>query len=98
MKAFWTNTAIGNLESIHAYIAQDSPRYACRMIDRITARSQQFAAFPKSGQVVPEYQHPDIREVLVGSYRVIYLVESTSVKVLAVVHGAQLLSSEPPTE
>ena len=40
----------------------------------------------------------DIREVIEGPYRVIYLVESTSVHVLAVVHGARLLPLEPPTK
>lgn len=95
MRVHWTHTAIGHLASIYEYIGQDSPRYAKRMVARITARSQQIGRFPQSGQMVPEYQDPDIREVVEGSYRVIYQVSAEEVQVLAVVHGARLLPPLP---
>jgi toxin ParE1/3/4 len=95
MKVRWTRTAIGHLASIYDYIRQDSPRYARRMVDRITARSRQIAAFPQSGQVVSEYHDPNIREVIEGPYRVIYDVEAKEVRVLAVIHGARQLPPMP---
>ena len=98
MKVRWTPTAIGHLASIYEYIARDSSRYALRMVDRITSRSRQIARFPRSGQMVPEYQDPDIREVMEGPYRVIYEVTEKEIHVLAVIHGAQLLPLEPPKE
>ena len=97
MKVRWTHTAIGHLASIYDYISQDSPRYARRMVDRITARSRQIASFPESGQIVPEYQDPQIREVIEGSYRVIHEVAADEVRILAVIHGARLLPSQPPS-
>ena len=48
--------------------------------------------------MVPEYQDPDIREVMEGQYRVIYEVTAREIQVLAVIHGAQLLPPEPPRE
>ena len=96
MRVRWTHSAIGHLASIYDHISQDSPRYARRMVDRITSRSRQIARFPRSGQMVPEYQDPNIREVIEGSYRVIHEVGANEVRVLAVIHGAQLLPSEPP--
>jgi toxin ParE1/3/4 len=45
MKVHWTDTAEGHLHAIYAYIAQDSPEYARRMVDRLTRRSQQIAKF-----------------------------------------------------
>ncbi len=98
MRVLWTETAIGHLTDIYEYIARDSPRYAKRMVDRITARSRQIADFPESPPVVAEYADPTIREVVEGSYRVIYRVQSDTVVVLAVIHGARLLPSEPPDE
>lgn len=98
MKVLWTHNAVGHLTTIYEHIAHDSSRYARRMVDRITSRSQQFAAFPRSGQMVPEYQDPDIREVIEGPYRVIYSVGVECVRVLAVIHGAQILPPDPPTE
>ena len=98
MKVRWTITAIGHLASIYEYIARDSARYARRMVDRITSRSRHLARFPRSGQMVAEYQDPDVREVIEGQYRVIYEVTPSEIYVLAVIHGSQLLPDEPPRE
>ena len=93
MRVHWTNNAIRNLSLIYNYIAQNSPTYAQRTVDRLTRRSQQIASFPKSGRMVPEYQDPDIREVLEGSYRIIYRLKPNQIDVLTVVHSAQMLPS-----
>ena len=98
MNVVWTDTAIAHLTTIYDFIARDSDRYALRMIDRITARSKQLSTFPQSGEDVPEYQNPDLREVIEGPYRIIYRLRSDAVGVLGVVHGASLLPPEPPTE
>jgi plasmid stabilization system protein ParE len=68
------------------------------MVERITSRSRQIVQFPSSGQMVPEYQDPAVREVVEGQYRVIYEVTAQEIHVLAVIHGAQLLPPEPPRE
>lgn len=90
MKIHWTRTALGHLLAIYEYIAQDSPRYAQRTVDRLTRRSEQIAAFPKSGRMVPEYQATDVREVIENSYRIIYRIKTDQIDVLAVLHAAQL--------
>lgn len=94
MKVVWTNTAVDHLVDIYEYIAKDSPRYALRMIDRITSRSKQLSRFPESGQVVSEYADLQVREIIEGPYRVIFRRRPEVVQVLAVIHGARLL---PPT-
>jgi plasmid stabilization system protein ParE len=68
--------------------------YAQRTIDRLTKRSEQIAAFPLSGRMVPEYEAPDIREVIERPYRIVYRIRSDQIDVLAVVHSAQLLPPE----
>jgi toxin ParE1/3/4 len=89
MKVHWTDTAEGHLDAIYAYIAQDSPQYALRMVDRLTRRSQQIADFPLSGRKVPEYEMDQIREVIEGPYRIIYYLKPDQIHVLAVIHGSQ---------
>lgn len=69
MKAHWTETAQDHLDAIYHYIAQDSPEYGKRTVDRLTRRSWQIAAHPLSGRVVPEYEMDQIREVIEGLYR-----------------------------
>lgn len=89
MKVHWTDTALEHLQAIHAYIAKNSSQYALRVVDRLTRRSQQIAEFPLSGRVVTEFEVPQIREVLEGSYRIIYYIKPDQVDVLAVIHAAQ---------
>ena len=94
MRVHWTHTAIEHLLAIYEHIAQGAPLYARRMIDRLTKRSEQIAAFPWSGRMVPEYEAPDIREVIERPYRIIYRIRTDQIDILAVVHGAQLLPPE----
>jgi len=92
MNVHWTDTALRHLDAIHRYLAQDSPAYAKRMIDRLTRRSQQIAEFPPSGRMVPEYEMTQIREVIEGSHRIIYYVKPGQIDVLAVIHGSRNIS------
>ncbi len=88
MNVHWTKTAEAHLDAIFAYIAQDSPEYARRMVDRLTRRSRQIARFPLSGRKVPEYEMDQIREVIEGAYRIIYYIKPDQIDILAVIHGA----------
>ena len=86
MKVVWTATARRNLRTINDYIAQTSPAYAKRMVDRLTSRSKQIGVFPLSGRVVPEFEVGQIREVFLRPYRIIYHIRPNHVEVLGVVH------------
>jgi toxin ParE1/3/4 len=66
------------------YIALDSPQYARRMMDRLTRRTLQIAQHPFSGRKVPEYDFKLIREVIEGPYRIIYLMKSDQIDILAI--------------
>jgi addiction module RelE/StbE family toxin len=91
VRILWTKGAVAHLEAIHEYVAQTSPEYARRIVDKLTRRSIQIAAFPFSGRVVPEYELNSVRELMEGNYRLIYLVNDDKdvVEVLAVIHGAR---------
>ena len=98
MRVKWSATAKKHLKSIHNYIAADSKTYAQRLVDRITNRTKQLAAFPESGGRVLEYDDPAIREIVEGSYRIIYRIRHDRVDVVAVVHGARQLPDVPPRD
>jgi toxin ParE1/3/4 len=95
VRVHWTHTAIAHLLAIYEHIARDAPLYAQRTVDRLTRRSEQIAAFPPSGRMVPEYGAPDIREVIERPYRIIDRIREDQIDVLAVVHSAQVLPPEP---
>jgi len=87
----WTHAAIVQLELIHNYVAQTSPEYAQRIVERLTKRSKQVATFPLSGRIVPEYELNVVREVIEGSYRIVYLTktEQEQIEILAVIHTSR---------
>jgi plasmid stabilization system protein ParE len=89
VKVFWTENAINHLQAIREYIAQTSPEYGRRMVDRLTRRSKQIAAFPLSGRKVPELEADQIREVIEGAYRIIYYIKPDQIDILAVIHTSQ---------
>lgn len=91
MRVVWTEAAISHLQAIYNHISQDSAVYATQVVDRLTQRSQQIAAFPNSGRMVPEFQSESIREVIERPYRIIYRIKPDQIDVLAVLHGAQSL-------
>jgi toxin ParE1/3/4 len=95
MKVYWTDTALSHLDAIYSYIAQDSPAFALRTVDRLTRRSRQVAKFPFSGRRVPEYDIDPVREVIEGSYRLIYHIKSNQIDIIAVIHTAMNVLSEP---
>jgi addiction module RelE/StbE family toxin len=96
-KIVWTSRALGDLHKIHDYIAEDSVRYAQAQIESIQTAVLKLSAFPSIGRCVPEFTHLSYREIIVGSYRVIYRLENQKEQVLimSIVHGRRLLS-EPP--
>ncbi len=85
----WTAGAVQQLRAIYDYIAQTSPEYAKRMVERLTRRSEQIGTFPLSGRAVPEYQALQVREVIEGSYRIIYHIRPNQINVVAVIHGSR---------
>jgi plasmid stabilization system protein ParE len=91
----WTETACADLERIADHIAGDSPAYAAAFVRRIQSAASSLSELPLRGRVVPEFRDPSVRERIVGSYRVLYLVRQKSVSVLAVVHGARKLPALP---
>ena len=83
------------LEGIHAYIAQDNPAAALRTVQQIVHRAGQIAAFPNSGRRVPDYTRDDVRELIEGSYRIVYRIGAERIEVLTIKHCAQRLPADP---
>jgi toxin ParE1/3/4 len=87
----WLRTAAEELDEIASYIAQDSPRYAGIVAEKILSAARELAEFPNMGGIVPEWNDGSLRQRIVYSYRLIYRVKNERIEVLAVIHGARLL-------
>ena len=89
MRVFWTDAALGQLESIRDYFARTSPEYAQRLVERLVNRSERIASFPRSGRMVPEYEIEEVRQVIQGQYRIIYLIKEDQIEILALIHTSR---------
>lgn len=87
----WTPQAADDLEAITDFIAEDSPQYASLFAIDVLNVVERLQVFPRSGRVVPEVQAPDIREIVLGNYRIVYRVRDDLVEILTVWHGSRLL-------
>lgn len=85
----WTETAWRDLERIGDYIAEDSPGYAAAFVRRVRDRARSLEEMAERGRVVPELDEPGVRELVVGSYRLIYEIGAEDVFVLGLIHGAR---------
>lgn len=88
-RVVWTQSARSALEDILGHIAKDSPAAASRVLDRILEKAESLDRLSERGRVVPELARPNVREVLVYSYRILYEVTPSEVCILALVHGAR---------
>ncbi|MFB0555465.1 MAG: type II toxin-antitoxin system RelE/ParE family toxin [Phycisphaerae bacterium] len=71
------------------YIAGDSKYYAIKVSQEFVEKSEQLVKLPKMGRIVPEIEDPNIRELIIYSYRVIYEISPKRVEILAIIHGKQ---------
>jgi len=95
MKIVWSDPAVSDLDSIWDFIARDSPHYATQTVQRLIDAVEPLATFPAMGRHVPEAESDDMRELIVGGYRVIYRVMGQQVEIATVVHGSRDLAGEP---
>jgi toxin ParE1/3/4 len=59
----------------------------------ITKKAETLDSFPEIGRIVPEIDDPDIREVFVYSYRLVYQKTSAGVDILALLHSKRDFAS-----
>jgi toxin ParE1/3/4 len=79
------------VSEIAGYIAQDNPVAAQSWVNTVFKKVEELKAFPESGRIVPEVNNKTIRELIYGNYRIVYRVEESTLSILTVRHGKQLL-------
>jgi addiction module RelE/StbE family toxin len=87
----WTLQALDDLEAICLFIARDAPQVAAVFADRAFRATDRLVQYPLMGRIVPELEIESVREVILGSYRIIYRIREGEIQVVTVHHGARLL-------
>lgn len=90
MRISWSDRSIADLTEIRDYIAKDSPSNAASFMAKIVDSVETLTDLPRRGRRVPEYPEvDDLREILVGGYRILHLTRQEEVNVVTVLHGSR---------
>ena len=90
-KIVWTLRSREDLRDIATFIAKDNPAAALNLGDLIFTRVDTLEKFPELGRVVPERNQPNLREIIVKNYRIVYRLRQKEkiLEILRVWHGAR---------
>lgn len=87
----WSRRAQSALKAIQDHIAQDNPRAAVELAERIIAKVELLRTTPRIGVVYPVDDNREIRQLVEGNYRIFYRVREDNdlVLVMTVWHAAR---------
>ena len=85
----WAESARAALDDVVTYIAQDSREGAFRVLGAALDTASSLDQFAERGRIVPELNQPDLRELFVFDYRLLYRVRPEEVVVVAYLHAAR---------
>ena len=90
-KIVWTLRSREDLREIATFISKDNPAAAIKLGDIIFKRVESLQEFPELGRMLPERGQPEIRELVVKNYRIIYRIrrEAKMLEIWRVWHGAR---------
>lgn len=79
----WSDDALDDLESALLFVAQDNPRAALALVDRLDEAASRLADFPtgRPGRVARTY------EKVVRPYIIAYAMTDDRITILRVIHG-----------
>lgn len=83
--------AMEDIDQAYLFIREDSPANAEAWKDGLMTKARSLTEFPRRCPLAPEAQllELEIRQLLYGAYRILFMVGSDRVQILHVRHGAR---------
>jgi len=88
-RVVWTAVAREAIQEALEFIAEDSAEGARKVLHAALDLASGLETLGDRGRIVPEIRDPDIREVFVYSYRLLYRVKPGQITILGFLHGAR---------
>ena len=86
-KITWSSEATEDIDAIAEYISRDSTSYSSAFVQEVLEVGASLDKLSERGRIVPELGYPNIRELFVKGYRLLYKVEKDRIVILGLVHG-----------
>ena len=87
------SAAKADAREIWAYIAEENPDAADRLLDRFDKLFRLLAAQPHLGQSVEDLA-PNLRFIPLGNYLVFYRPAKDGIEIVRILHGARDITAE----
>jgi toxin ParE1/3/4 len=95
-QVIWSEQSIEDIDNIAEFITQDSYKYAQIQVETFFESASILSKNPKVGRKIPETNDESIRELIIGTYRLIYKISSNEeILILTVHHSKRLLKNNP---
>ena len=85
-------SALADLADLAAwYESQEAEESGTRLLGKIMEAVEMLSDHPRAGRVVPEFQLPTLREILLPPFRIVYRHEPGRLRVVRVWRSERLL-------
>jgi addiction module RelE/StbE family toxin len=97
VRLVWTRFALADRDNIFSHIEVDNPRAALHVDEQIVIAVRHLLEFPESGRVG---RIADTRELVIPRtpYIAVYALTTEKVRILRILHGAQMWPDETDTK
>ncbi|MBB2166874.1 type II toxin-antitoxin system RelE/ParE family toxin [Gluconacetobacter aggeris] len=85
----WTDKAAGDVTRLHDFLAFHNPAVAARNVQALIAAPERLIAFPRIGESLAQYDHREVRRLLIGDYEVRYEIAGDSIYILRIWHSRE---------
>jgi len=95
MKIFFSESALSDLEEIKGYyLSEGVSQVGEDFVVSIIEHTETLQDNPDIGRMVPEFQEPNLRELIHPPFRIVYLRESSSIHIVRIWRSERLLQFE----
>ncbi len=91
IKIIWSSRALSHFSNWIQYIANDSIRSAQKEREKILKAVARLKQFPYSGRIVPEFNKPNLREIIQKPIRIPYRLKGNNIYILTFHHSKRQL-------
>lgn len=85
----WSGRAKADFRLAVEYIRKDSSTSATKFLRQVLEVARSLQEFPERGRMVPELEDPDVHDLFVGRYRLLYEIHPHEVRVMRLLHGSR---------
>lgn len=89
MKVVWAPLAREQVADAFTFISAERPAAAIQWFEQVAETAGSLSTFPDMGRMMPEAGRPEVREVLVDPYRIIYRRDPDRTVIIGVFHFRQ---------